>query len=136
MLYPFAHVSVNDMEFILRHRVRQPDPSKGVAWHAYDMYMNKVTISESFMRPLPSQCTFRGEWLHVPKFYIERKQGSGWTRHPLKHTTLAGCVRRGCRTGQFHMHGKTWTWSTESMDAFHDSERWLLRVMTPGGIWI
>lgn len=138
MLYPFDHVHVGDVEFILWYRGENVhfDGTRPARWTALDMYMNKVGLEAADMTVLPSQCTNDGIWIHRPRFYRDKFQDGRWLRHAVHNVTMYNSVREGHTHGQFEEDGVVWKWDTRALFMSSGSEKWLLRIMTPGGVWL
>ena len=138
MPHAFDHVCIGDVEFVLLFRLdeKRAGTCDGVRWCALDMYMNRVGISEADTCRLPSQCTWHGKWVETPRYYRERCVDSVWAREQVTHSKMAQAIRDGDTSGTFAADGKTWTWNTRTMEICCGDERWLLRVMTPGGVWL
>jgi len=135
-MYPFDHVCIGDVEFILRRRCGQENNARGVSWKAFDMNGLRVTISESDCTLLPSQCTRHGVWVHGPVYFREKYVDGECSRQELSNSEFVNDVREGRVSGSFRDGTATWNWNIDSMCVCDGPEEWNLRVMTPGGAWL
>jgi len=138
MLHPFDHVHVGYVEFILWYKTKnmRADGHGPGRWTAMDMYMNKVGLEAADMTALPSQCTSDGIWIHQPRFYREKIHDGRWLRHAVHNASMSSSIREGHTHGEFEESGVVWKWDTRSLSMTSGSEKWLLRIMTPGGVWL
>lgn len=135
---PFDHVLLNDWEFILWYKNEGPvlfdrdEPE----WWAIDPSGNMVGISERRLAPLPSQCTYYGERVTEARFFGELFDNKEWRKFEIKNIKMITAVKNGSTKGEFIENGVVWKWNTKDLSLFRGAQRWLLRVMTPGGRWL
>ena len=134
MLLPFDHVWIGDLEFIILFPKEQAhvEDIRCRTWHALDMHMNKVTIQERDMIKIPSQCTRDGEWIYKPIFYREKITNDHFERCEIFNLDAS----EPKVNGQYKEDGRVWNWDLCSMTVYSGSEKWNLRVMTCGGVWL
>ena len=71
MLFPFDHITIGDMEFVLHYRhigVSLSGPNS-LEWHAIDVYGNDVVVRERDMVKLPPMAYDGDKKLFQPTFY-------------------------------------------------------------------
>jgi len=131
-------VIIEDMEFMLWYKNDGPVffENEGDEWYAMDSQKRKVGISERLARRLPSQCTHFGVWVHTPKFFGERLVDKVWHEFEIKNAQMILDVQNHRTDGEFTENGTIWKWNIKDLTLFKNEERWLLRVMTPGGYWL
>lgn len=135
---PFDHVLIAGMEFMLWYKNDSAPffEQKGVEWYALDSEKRKVGISEHFATHLPSQCTHYGVWVYQPKFFGERLVDNKWYEFEIKNAKMSSDVQNNRTYGEFTENGILWKWNIKDLTLFKDDEKWLLRIMTPGGYWL
>lgn len=129
---PFDHVLLGDWEFMLWYRNDEEEPE----WWAIDPYNNKVGISEPDLTLLPPICTYYGEWVTEPRFFGELLVDNKWTQFEITNVSMVSSVKDGTTNGKFIKDGIVWKWDIKDLTLFKETQRWLLRVMTPGGRWL
>ena len=135
---PFDHVILSDMEFMLwyKKKGRPIFPNGGDEWYALDQNKEKVGIPTEFAVVLTSQCTYREKWVHKPIFFGERLDNGEWRQFEIKNAKMRSDIENGILEGSFTEEGVTWKWNIKDLTLFKNEERWLLRIMTPGGYWL
>ena len=135
---PFDHVIIANMEFMLWYKNDGQSFFENDCdeWDALDLQKRKVGISERLAHRLPSQCTHYGVWVHKPKFFGERLVDNQWHEFEIKNAQMISDVQNNRTCGEFTKNGIVWKWNIKDLTLFKDNERWLLRVMTPGGYWL
>lgn len=136
-MYPFDHVSIGDVEFILWYRPSERFAGPpGRQWYALDMHMNQVGLWESCCTVLAPCCERHGRLIQSPVFFREMNVDGVCSRHEIRDTSMISDIRSGKTQGKFEEAGKTWLWNIRTLKIHSGSEHWLLRTMTPGGVWL
>jgi hypothetical protein len=135
-MQPFDHVMLNNWEFMLWHRNVPLSDKDEPDWWALDPYNNKVGILERNLVYLPSKCTYYGERVTEARFFGEFFHNKEWTQFEIKNKEMISSVKNGITKGEFIENGVVWEWNTVDLTLFRGTQRWLLRVMTPGGKWL
>jgi hypothetical protein len=135
---PFDHVTIADMEFMIWYKNKGSPmlPNGGDEWYALDQNKEKVGICTEFATLLPSQCTYWCEWVHKPRFFGERLIDGEWHQFEIKNAQMRSEVENDMLKGRFTIKGVVWKWNIQDLTLFKNEERWLLRIMTPGGYWL
>lgn len=135
MLLPFDHVWIGDMEFILLfpNKAARVGDRQCHEWRALDvLYSIRVIIRDYDMVKIPSQCSRYGTRIHKPVFYRERIIDGHFERCEILNLHMVQNETRG----EYEEDGRLWDWDLCSMTVHSCPEKWDLRVMTPGGVWL
>jgi len=135
---PFDHVMLNNWELMLWYK-NEEEPffnRSEPEWWALDPYDNKIGVSERHLELLASQCTYYGELVTEARFFGELFANNEWQQFEIKNNKMISAVKNGSTKGEFIEKGVIWKWDTQDLSLFRGTQRWLLRVMTPGGRWL
>lgn len=133
---PFDHVLLCGVEFMLWYKNDEKLDEEDTEWYALDIYKNKVCISQRNMTVMPSQCTYYGEWVTDTKFFGELLVNGNWQQFEIKNTKMHNDVQNGSTYGEFTENDIHWQWDIQKLTLYKNEEKWLLRIMTPGGFWL
>ena len=128
-MFPFHHVTVEDVEFVLWGKDEdQIDGKNSVKWRATDEYGNKVGICEQYMVKAPPMAFQGAVPLKHPKFFRHDQDID-----EIFELDILNDIYQGKSSG---IAKDGWKWETETLTVTNGTITQDLRVFTLGGWWL